>query len=252
MVTVKELRETTLHADEDRAYLSFKIIRWFGLYLAKILIPLPITPTQVTLMGLFVGLVGIPFLFFGNYWYSLIGIMAYHFHWIIDATDGVIARYKKQGSVSGGFMDSICHRIMQPLLLVGMAIGGYFKYDSMVDVFGIFSFNKIWFLWAGFSASIFFLLHYLVDMKKYEVILMETKLSDKKTLELLRGGLHGYETRKGIKSMLFNFLRLNPFMVLFFAAIFNFLHWLLLFYAVVYPLLFIKAVMNKYNYFKNI
>ncbi|MEK6953186.1 MAG: CDP-alcohol phosphatidyltransferase family protein [Nanoarchaeota archaeon] len=252
LVTVKELRETTLHADEDQAYLSFKIIRWFGLYIAKVLIPFPITPTQVTLIGLFVGLIGIPLLWFGNYWYSLIGIMAYHFHWIIDATDGVIARHKKQGSISGGFMDSIAHRIIQPLLLVSFGIGGYFRYDGIVDVFGFFSFDHIWFLWAGISASIFFLLHYLVDMKKYEVILMETKFPDKKTLDLLRGGLHGYETRKGIKSLLFNFLRINPFMIIFFAAIFGFLQWLIVFYSIVYPLLFIKAVINKYKYFRTL
>lgn len=252
MVTVKELRATTLHPDEDKAYLSFKIIRFFGLYIARILMPFPITPTQVTILGLIVGLIGIPFLWLGNYWYSLIGIAAYHFHWIIDATDGVIARHKKQGSISGGFIDSMAHRIMQPLLLIGIAIGGYMRFDDVVNVAGLFTFDRIYFLWVGFSASIFFLLHYLVDIKKYEVILMETKFPDKKTLELLRGGLSGYETRKGIKSKLFNFLRLNPFMIIFFAAIFDFLHWLAIFYAIVYPLLFIKAMINKFKYFKSI
>ncbi|MEK6935088.1 MAG: CDP-alcohol phosphatidyltransferase family protein [Nanoarchaeota archaeon] len=252
MVTVKELWETTLHPDEDQAYLSFKILRFFGIYIARILIPFPITPTQVTLLGLLIGLIGVPFLWFGNYWYSLIGIGAYHFHWIIDATDGVIARYKKQGSISGGFVDSMAHRIIQPLVLLGMGIGGYMAFTEGIDVFGYFTFQRMWFLWAGMSASIFFLMHYLVDMKKYEVILMESKFSDKKTLDLLRGGLSDYIARKGIKAKLFNFLRINPFMIIFFAAIFNFLHWLVVFYGVVYPLLFIKAMYSKYLYFRSL
>ena len=95
-------------------------------------------------------------------------------------------------------------------------------------------------------------MHYLVDMKKYEVILMETKLPEKETLELLRGGLSGYATRRGIKGMLFNFLRLNPFMVLFFAAIIGILPWMAVFYGCVYPLLFIKAMYNKYRYFRDL
>jgi len=251
LVTVKELKATTLYSDEDNACLSFKILRFFGLPLAKILMPLPITATQVTITGLFIGLIGIPFLFFGNYWYSLIGIAAYHLHWIIDASDGVIARYKKQGSVSGGFMDSMAHRIIQPLLLLGIGIGGYIKFD-IVHIGTLFEFNSIYFLWAGISASLFYLLHYLVDMKTYEVILMEAKLSDEKTMKLLRGGLTDHQVRKGIKSLLFEFLRVNPFMILFFAAIFNFLHWMAIFYGLVYPILFIKAITNKFKYFKTI
>jgi len=84
-----------------------------------------ITPNQVSLGALGVGLVCAAFAAVGGFgWWLVTGLLV-QLASILDGVDGEIARLKFQGSLKGEWVDTICDNVSYVVFLIGLTIGAY-------------------------------------------------------------------------------------------------------------------------------
>jgi phosphatidylglycerophosphate synthase len=87
-------------------------------------------------------MVGMILLSLSSAYLVLLGAMCFHLFFVLDYSDGEVARYNKQSSITGHFLDRFMHLVRDTTLFSGLALGA-------------FLFNKnIYILIFGFSAII--------------------------------------------------------------------------------------------------
>lgn len=128
METIKELRamlqqEKIAPKGWSRPLGYYALQRWPSIYLTRLLLPLGITPNQVTLLGFVIGLLGCVFIFQFAWYYKLIGIGLLYLNILLDKVDGEIARYKKIYSLKGIYLDYTNHLIIPPLAILSLTFG---------------------------------------------------------------------------------------------------------------------------------
>lgn len=77
-----------------------------------------ITANQVTLAGLAIGLLVVPFLAFGHYWAALLAILVNR---LFDGIDGAIARHTRPTRF-GGYLDIVCDMAFYAAVPLGFAL----------------------------------------------------------------------------------------------------------------------------------
>ena len=90
-----------------------------GLYLAYFLDKLNFTPNQVTLIFIFVGLLGCISLAYG---YLFLSYILWRLHIILDIADGNIARKRKLFTSLGPILDKIGHHLIYPTIILSLLI----------------------------------------------------------------------------------------------------------------------------------
>ncbi len=84
-----------------------------------------ITPNQLTLAALVLGLLAAGCFFLADWYWLLTGAVLFHLSFVLDCMDGKIARLKGNGSVFGSWLDYVFDRIR--VLICGIALmGGQF------------------------------------------------------------------------------------------------------------------------------
>ena len=84
-----------------------------------------ITPNQLTVAALILGLLSAACFFLADWYWLLAGALLFHLSFVLDCMDGKIARLKGNGSVFGSWLDYVFDRIR--VLLCGIALmGGQF------------------------------------------------------------------------------------------------------------------------------
>jgi phosphatidylglycerophosphate synthase len=91
--------------------------------LVKSIYKTKITPDQLTLGAIVLGLTGGFFYAFGLRQTSIIGALFYILFVILDCSDGQLARLKKNGTKIGRLLDGIADYIVVAAIYVGLAIG---------------------------------------------------------------------------------------------------------------------------------
>jgi phosphatidylglycerophosphate synthase len=91
-----------------------------------------IKPDQITVVSLFIGLIGAFFYSLGEYRYFIIGGILFQASSIIDGADGMLARARGETSRYGAFLDLMFDRILDFVTLFAMSLGVYTYYDSIV------------------------------------------------------------------------------------------------------------------------
>jgi len=110
--------------------------RKVSIYFTKALLYTNITANQVTILCALIGVLGGILLAFGN-WYSIAGALLLHLHVIFDFVDGEVARYRKSESLTGIYLDLLCHHIVNPIVFVGISFNVYNVFhDPNVFIFG--------------------------------------------------------------------------------------------------------------------
>ncbi len=97
---------------------------WYGRYFAypagiritQHLIDTNITANQVTVAGILIGILGAISIAFGSFASALFGVALLQFGFVLDGVDGQLARFRKQSSVKGVFLDTLNHRIINLLM----------------------------------------------------------------------------------------------------------------------------------------
>ncbi len=145
--SIKELRQICQKGKvRARGILYYAFCRMFSIHITRLLLPTGISPNQVTLAGLLMGIAGVALLFNKSLEMTIAGL-ALIYGWLLsDKVDGEIARYKNQHSVKGIYMDQIAHMAIVPAFFFAAA------YRTYAETGLIF----VWF--AGFAAALFPLL----------------------------------------------------------------------------------------------
>ncbi|MBT6774369.1 CDP-alcohol phosphatidyltransferase family protein [Candidatus Woesearchaeota archaeon] len=84
-----------------------------------------LTPNQITLFSLIIGLIGIYFLSTGERTNLIVAGILIFFSKIFDAVDGELARLKRMETPRGAWIDGISDRFKENLIFLGVAIALY-------------------------------------------------------------------------------------------------------------------------------
>lgn len=149
-----------------------------------------ITPNQVTLLGLIVGLLGCVFITLPSY-LPIIGVILFQFWTIFDMVDGEIARYKNICSLSGAFFDRLNTTIVESYFILALSYSVYLKLsDWRVFIFGSFALIATLLLKIIFSYLHIAALEPILHRKHSEMFDHE-KLNNFKNAQFLRDYLEG-------------------------------------------------------------
>lgn len=131
------------HPDQDRAQAAARLIMagqgspWgkgyletaLNLKLARKILPrvlsTPITPNQITVINLFIGLIAVLGFAWGTYWASLGAALLLALIITLDCLDGWVARLKFQESQLGSRLDFYGDTVLNLLIFWGIAFGQY-------------------------------------------------------------------------------------------------------------------------------
>lgn len=251
MESIKKLREICQSPKDVHNYNGlfnyFRVRIWRvpSIYITKLLLYTPITPNQVTMLMIFIGFI-VTYLFsLGSYWSAIIGVLLLEFVYILDAVDGEIARYKKQTSVVGIFLDLMVHVSNVSIIFIGITIGLY-RLNPSLEIVAL-----------GLSASLFSLAHLDIQPLKHHAFFLELiyyakgkkeyKLKEKKgsiNKEIRRVSLPRRLFKNIINPLYDNFLITNIILI---AAIFNKFYWVLVFYGITFPVIWLIKLFYEYK-----
>src|SRR3989344_9425081 len=135
-----------------------------SIYITWLLLRTPIIPNAVTLLSILSGVGGAYLLLYPNWKVKLVALFLFYLNLLLDRVDGEIARYKKQFSLKGIYLDELNHYIIPPLFFLSLAWGlkdATVYAESLVLLAG---------MWAGFASMLLRLTHnlpYGIFLKKY-------------------------------------------------------------------------------------
>ena len=134
------LRESGLSND---SFMDRLVGRFFSRQLTRLFLQTPITPNQITLLSLILGLVSAMYFFRGTYESGITGAGLLLLSAWIDCTDGEIARLKFMESETGGKLDILCDNLVHFAVFFTIGMGLYrttgqdiFKLLGILAVFG--------------------------------------------------------------------------------------------------------------------
>lgn len=135
--------------------LAYRAIRRVSIYLTWLLLHTPLSANAVTLLAMGVGiLAGV--LFARNL--LLPGAVALLHSTVLDFCDGEVARYRRQPSKEGEYLDLLAHFCVNPVVFAGLGIGAYQLRGSP------------WLLAAGAACTIGVFLLIMVTYVKFFVL----------------------------------------------------------------------------------
>lgn len=128
MESIRELREKISKSSVAHfAPAHDKVVRRISIYFTWLLLHTPLSANALTILQTIVGAAGAILLISPEYLTNLLGIFLLQFGYVLDCCDGEVARYRKQASVNGVFLDLIGHEIVIPFMYMGLALGEYLR-----------------------------------------------------------------------------------------------------------------------------
>lgn len=209
-----------------------------------------VTANQITFLWGIIAFIGVFFIALGGYLNSIIGILIFHFAWVLDSVDGTVGRHagkSKRNNLGGLWLDTVLHYVLRSSLI--FAIG-----------FGIFRMNgNIFYSYLGLILAIILMIDSLGKLKIYETLIHQNKVSliekNRKSIasqgdyELIFKGNFSEKLKAYTKEM----LRIeHPFTLSFWAILFNVTPVYIIVMSVITPLFFIKNFINNYKQMRDI
>ena len=245
--SIKELRKKCQPNAEASLFID-KIYRKISIYVTKLFLYTPITANQVTFLMMLVGILSAVFYIKGEYFYSLFAIFLFHIYILLDFVDGEVAKYRKQFTRRGAYLDLMSHIIINPLLIMGMAIGSYNNNP--------FPIPDSAFIVAGFIGAYSLLMLNFMSLKKYEMYVKENDFSILKKAGKVfyeRDRNDKWDIKKSLfsrfKSQISSLAGFRHFNLMFYFTIFNLVPLLVLFNAVLFGF---SALIKFYRSYKHI
>ena len=118
----------------------------FSIKISSLLVKTFLTPNQITILGLFIGLASGILFAQGNYWNTLIGGVLLSITAILDCCDGDVARLKFMESDFGENLDTACDNIINIFIFIGIMLG-VARYDGLIQAlipFALIMFGGGW------------------------------------------------------------------------------------------------------------
>lgn len=138
--SIKELREICYKDSKGRRPLYMEWVTMkISIYVTKFLLYTPIRADHVTIGMVLLAILGSVFMAFGDLKSMLIGILIIHFTVVLDNVNGEVARYRKEGSMMGTFLEQYYHELSVPFIFFSLGFGVFRMtgYQSAL-VFGFF------------------------------------------------------------------------------------------------------------------
>lgn len=104
-------------------------MREISLHIDPYLVNTKITPNQLTYLMVVVGVLGGAALLIPGLTGAILAVVLFQIYLLLDCVDGEVARWRKQTSITGVYLDRIGHYLCEAALLVGFGVRGS-------DVFG--------------------------------------------------------------------------------------------------------------------
>ena len=93
--------------------------------LSRLLVKTPVTPTQLSVATLVIGLISAGLAAIGGYVPLLLSGILFQVASILDGTDGEVAKLTFSTSRRGEWIDTICDQISYFAFLVGLTVGAF-------------------------------------------------------------------------------------------------------------------------------
>lgn len=105
-----------------------------SIYLTRLFLTLGISANQVTLMSFATGLAAGVFFAFSGPTLWLVGSLLYYLSYVLDTSDGEIARYHGRSSSVGMFCDDMNVSVAWPFAVAGMSLGVFNAVGTVVPL----------------------------------------------------------------------------------------------------------------------
>ncbi len=120
--TLSNLKKVIRKSYEPEPYARY-FIRPISILFTWVFVRTSISANQVTVLQEILGVLGAILIGLGNLKLSLIGVLFLQLGYVLDCSDGEVARWKNQQSVKGVYLDLIGHVIVIPSYLYAFAFG---------------------------------------------------------------------------------------------------------------------------------
>jgi phosphatidylglycerophosphate synthase len=157
----REYKLSLKHSVFDET-LTLYILRPIAFIFVKLFYPTRITPNQVSLMAIIVGLISGYFFSRGDVTSYAIAGGLYFLCVVLDCVDGMIARLKKNGTPVGRIIDGFADYLVSIAVYVGLGIG----FDKGLVNLDFLPFNHWWVLGIAAFSHIFHAM--IVDFYRVE------------------------------------------------------------------------------------
>lgn len=121
MESLKELRKICEKEPHKEIWIHV-FFNKISLPFTRLLLYTPITPNQVTISSLIIGILGVFLISFPSHLISIIGYLFIFLHYFTDFCDGQIARYRKKFSLKGKYWDYLGHIVVYPMIFLAAGI----------------------------------------------------------------------------------------------------------------------------------
>ncbi len=218
-ITMKRIREVA--EDTKNHPINFRPFTKLSPYLSYFFARyLPFTPNQISLAWMAIALIGIFTMMIGGYWPILIGLLIYHFAFLLDCVDGEVARATKHTTIGGAYLDYFSSYVNRGMLVLAMGIGVYHTNGNIL------------YLYLGLWSCLFLVFDNLNKLKVFEALIAKDRFDLIKSMRAknLAAGHQSFKAGffKKLKSYTLQMLRpADALSLIFFAALFNF-SWLYL------------------------
>jgi hypothetical protein len=130
VASTQELRQKLQaykYEGRERPWGYYALQRWPSIYLTRFAIKLNLTPNQITLVGILLGIIGSILVFFALP-FKIAGAFLLYLNILSDKVDGEVARHRIQNNLGkvylrGVYLDELNHLIIPPLFLLGITLG---------------------------------------------------------------------------------------------------------------------------------
>lgn len=165
-VSFKEIKnfKHRINPEERQGAYGYYFFRPWSILFTYLALNLGLSANQVTALQAIVGVVGAACFAFPSYKMALAGIVLLQFGYLLDNVDGEVARFRKQVSVTGKFLDTIGHVTVIPCIYFFLGVGSYFRLGHFETI--IF----------GFLAGLFTLRFDISTLYQEAAQLLESKL----------------------------------------------------------------------------
>ena len=124
-IEVDKKRDQPVISHSDSPIIDRYIIRKISGFITWLLVKTPVTPNQVTIISLILGIASAAFFSHGAHTYTIIAGLFYFISTVFDQCDGEVARHKQMTSDFGKTFDIIVDSIVNATITIGITIAIY-------------------------------------------------------------------------------------------------------------------------------
>ncbi len=122
--SIKQLRKICYRNSDKKRPLYMELFTMkISIYVTKLLLYTPVHADQVTISMVLLAVIGSGMMAFGSIPAMFIGITLIHFTVVLDNVNGEIARYRKEGSLTGTFLEELYHTVSIPFIFFSLGYG---------------------------------------------------------------------------------------------------------------------------------